>query len=100
MTERESLSANDGLLLPAIRIETAKSPEWSVVWLHGLGADGHDFEPIVPHLRLKSPMRFIFPHAPRQPVTINGTAILRMRDGLIVEHWGGPHCQDGVGLTH
>ena len=34
------------------------------------------------------------------PVTINGTAILRMRDGKIVEHWGGPHCQDGVGLTH
>jgi predicted ester cyclase len=35
-----------------------------------------------------------------QPVEINGTAILRMRDGKIVEHWGGPHCQDGVGLTH
>ncbi len=35
-----------------------------------------------------------------EPVEINGTAILRVRDGLIVEHWGGPHCQDGVGLTH
>ena len=35
-----------------------------------------------------------------RPVVINGTAILRMRDGKIVEHWGGPHCQDGVGLTH
>lgn len=35
-----------------------------------------------------------------KPVTINGTAILRIRDGRIVEHWGGPHCQDGVGLTH
>jgi predicted ester cyclase len=35
-----------------------------------------------------------------EPVEINGTAVLRMRDGLIVEHWGGPHCQDGVGLTH
>lgn len=35
-----------------------------------------------------------------QPVTINGTAILRILDGKIVEHWGGPHCQDGVGLTH
>jgi len=35
-----------------------------------------------------------------KPVTINGTAILRMRDGKIMEHWGGPHCQDGVGLTH
>jgi len=35
-----------------------------------------------------------------EPVEINGTAILRMRDGQVVEHWGGPHCQDGVGLTH
>ena len=35
-----------------------------------------------------------------KPVEINGTAILRIRDGTIVEHWGGPHCQDGVGLTH
>jgi len=35
-----------------------------------------------------------------KPVEINGTAVLRMRDGKIVEHWGGPHCQDGVGLTH
>jgi len=34
------------------------------------------------------------------PVEINGTAILRMQNGKIVEHWGGPHCQDGVGLTH
>ena len=35
-----------------------------------------------------------------EPVEINGTAILRIRDGKVVEHWGGPHCQDGVGLTH
>jgi predicted ester cyclase len=35
-----------------------------------------------------------------EPVEINGTAIMRMRDGQVVEHWGGPHCQDGVGLTH
>jgi predicted ester cyclase len=35
-----------------------------------------------------------------EPVEINGTAILRMRDGQVVEHWGGPHCQDGLGLTH
>jgi steroid delta-isomerase-like uncharacterized protein len=35
-----------------------------------------------------------------KPIEINGTAILRLRDGKIVEHWGGPHCQDGVGLTH
>ena len=79
MTERESLSANDGLLLPAIRVETAKSPEWSVVWLHGLGADGHDFEPIVNELDIDSlpGIRFIFPHAPMRPVTINGGFVMR-----------------------
>ena len=48
-----------------------------VIWLHGLGADGHDFEPIVPMLDLKVALRFIFPHAPERPVTINGGAEMR-----------------------
>jgi phospholipase/carboxylesterase len=50
-----------------------------VIWLHGLGADGHDFEPIVPELRLESALRvrFVFPHAPVQPVTINGGYAMR-----------------------
>jgi phospholipase/carboxylesterase len=65
-------------LLDAIEIETAKSPKASVIWLHGLGADGNDFAPIVPALQLpKTPIRFVFPHAPVQPVTINGG--MRMR---------------------
>lgn len=51
----------------------------SVIWLHGLGASGHDFEPLVPHLGLKSNIRFIFPHAPQRPVTING--------GLVMPSW-------------
>ncbi|AJD50102.1 phospholipase/carboxylesterase family protein [Isoalcanivorax pacificus W11-5] len=53
----------------------------SVIWLHGLGADGHDFEPIVPALALPDslPVRFLFPHAPRIPVTING--------GLVMPAW-------------
>jgi phospholipase/carboxylesterase len=64
--------------LDAIEIETAKDPRTSVIWLHGLGADGNDFAPIVPSLRLpKEPIRFVFPHAPVQPVTINGG--MRMR---------------------
>lgn len=52
---------------------------WSVIWLHGLGADGHDFEPIVAELRLPADhgIRFVFPHAPQRPVTINGG--MRMR---------------------
>lgn len=48
-----------------------------MIWLHGLGADGSDFEPIVPQLDLRIPVRFVFPHAPVRPVTINGGAEMR-----------------------
>ena len=66
-------------LLPSVKIETGPQPEFTVIWLHGLGADGHDFEPIVPELKLgQSPnIRFIFPHAPKRPVTINGGMEMR-----------------------
>ena len=65
-------------LLEALEIETAPSPTAAVVWLHGLGADGHDFVDIVPMLGLKAiPTRFVFPHAPMRPVTINGGAVMR-----------------------
>src|SRR5437660_12729305 len=64
--------------LAAIEIETGKNPSASIIWLHGLGADGNDFAPIVPEIRLPpSAIRFVFPHAPVQPVTINGR--MRMR---------------------
>ncbi|MBK8973767.1 MAG: carboxylesterase [Hahellaceae bacterium] len=61
-------------ILPTLEIETGPTPEASIIWLHGLGADGHDFEPIIPELRLPASLslRFIFPHAPVRPVTING----------------------------
>ncbi|MFZ5863783.1 MAG: alpha/beta hydrolase [Nitrospirota bacterium] len=64
---------------PPIEIETGRNPTAAVIWLHGLGADGHDFEPIVPELRLPSalPIRFIFPHAPHRPVTINNGYVMR-----------------------
>jgi phospholipase/carboxylesterase len=54
-------------------------PRFTVIWLHGLGADGHDFVPIVPELALPrdAPVRFIFPHAPQQPVTVNGGMLMR-----------------------
>ena len=66
-------------LLDAIEIETAPAPTAAIIWLHGLGADGHDFEPIVPELDLpqSTAVRFIFPHAPVRPVTINGGARMR-----------------------
>lgn len=74
----DSLAA-DAPLLPAIEMETGPGPRWSVIWLHGLGADGNDFAPIVPELGLDSsrPIRFIFPHAPAIPVTCNNGYVMR-----------------------
>jgi len=84
-------------LTEAVEIETGVGePRGSVVWLHGLGADGHDFEPIVPELRLPADLslRFVFPHAPVRPVTLNGGMAMRAwydiltleRDGPVDEH--------------
>ena len=66
-------------LLEALEIETGPSPRAAVIWLHGLGADGHDFEPIVPELGMPAApaVRFVFPHAPLQPVAINRGAVMR-----------------------
>ncbi len=68
-------------LLRTVEIEPDNPARFSVVWLHGLGADGHDFEPIVPYLGLPRGLgvRFVFPHAPSRPVTINM--------GLIMPAW-------------
>jgi len=79
----------------AIRIETGPRPEAAILWLHGLGADGHDFEPIVPELKLKKPLRFIFPHAPMRPVTINQG--MRMRAWYDILQLGGG-AEDEAGL--
>jgi phospholipase/carboxylesterase len=63
----------------SVEIETGPNPHSAVIWLHGLGADGHDFEPIVPELvrRGERPLRFVFPHAPVRPVTLNGGYAMR-----------------------
>lgn len=65
-------------LLPCVEIGSDNSTH-SIIWLHGLGADGHDFEPIVDELTLNQPVRFIFPHAPSMPVTVN--------NGLTMPAW-------------
>lgn len=67
-----------GLDAPVV-LETAPNPAATVIWLHGLGADGNDFVPIVPELGLPNGLavRFIFPHAPMRPVTINGGYVMR-----------------------
>jgi len=66
-------------LLDAVEIETGNAPDAAVVWLHGLGADGHDFEPLVPWLDWPGApaIRYVFPHAPVRPVTVNGGMPMR-----------------------
>lgn len=73
------MNENESTLLERIEIETGDDPRYSVIWLHGLGADGNDFSPIVPELPLEGvgPIRFVFPHAPVQPVTINNGMAMR-----------------------
>ena len=65
-------------ILPHITLETAPQPTAAVIWLHGLGADGNDFAGLVPELDLTglAPIRFIFPHAPSIPVTLNGGYVM------------------------
>ena len=66
-------------LLESLEVETAPSPRAAVIWMHGLGADGYDFVDVPPVLRLPESLavRFVFPHAPMQPVTINGGMVMR-----------------------
>jgi len=79
--------------LPHITIESATNPQASIIWLHGLGADGHDFESIVPQLGLPDDLaiRFIFPHAPAMPISLNG--------GYIMPAWYDIK-QNDLGLEH
>jgi phospholipase/carboxylesterase len=66
-------------VLASVEVATGPNPAASVIWMHGLGADGHDFEPAVPQLvRARSrALRFVFPHAPVRPVTLNGGLPMR-----------------------
>ena len=85
------------MILETIELETGPVPQAAVIWLHGLGADGHDFEPIVPELGLpgSKPVRFIFPHAPQRAVTINMG--MRMRAWYDVLQLGGG-AEDEAGI--
>jgi phospholipase/carboxylesterase len=85
-------------LLEALEVETASSPSAAVIWMHGLGADGYDFVDIVPVLRLPSSLaiRFVFPHAPMRPVTINQGMV--MRAWYDVRHDAGVRREDEAGL--
>src|SRR5512138_1710566 len=64
-------------VLPHITLDTAPNPQYTIIWLHGLGADGEDFVPIAEEMELPVAVRYIFPHAPMRPVTINGGYVMR-----------------------
>ena len=81
-----------------VEVASGENPEGSVIWLHGLGADGHDFEPLVPELALAGQLelRFVFPHAPVRPVTINGGAVMRAWYDILTLDRGGPQDESGI----
>jgi phospholipase/carboxylesterase len=85
-------------LLEAVEIETGRNPTGTVLWLHGLGADGHDFAPIVPQLVApdERPLRFVFPHAPVRPVTVNGGMSMRAWYDILGFNRGIPHDAEGI----
>lgn len=87
-------------LLEYVEVTTSDNPSYSVIWLHGLGADGHDFEPIVPYLGLPATtaVRFIFPHALMRPVTINGGVVMRAWYDII--EISTSKGQDEAGINH
>jgi phospholipase/carboxylesterase len=88
-------------LLEAVEIETGRNPTGTVIWLHGLGADGHDFAPIVPQLVASEErsLRFVFPHAPVRPVTINGGMSMRAWYDILGFGRGVPHDEAGIRAT-
>jgi len=92
--------AVDDELLDCLEVNTSQSAEYSVIWMHGLGADRHDFEPIVPYLGLPPDLavRFIFPHAMRRPITINGGMVMRAWYDIV--EISTSRGQDEAGIAH
>jgi phospholipase/carboxylesterase len=84
--------------LETVEIEPRAPARAAVIWLHGLGADGHDFEPVVPDLGLpeRCAARFVFPHAPRRPVTTNGGMVMRAWYDITGFDFEGGEDEDGI----
>jgi len=84
--------------LECVEIEPRQKATSSVIWLHGLGADGHDFEPIVPSLGLPEDhaIRFVFPHAPRIPVTLNQGMVMRAWYDIVELDLKRGHDEEGI----
>lgn len=81
-------------VLPHITLDIGISPQHSIIWLHGLGADGEDFVPIAQQINLPVAVRYLFPHAPKRPVTINGGMMMRAWYDIIA--FGGPVDSAGI----
>ena len=81
-----------------VEVGGGEKPDGTVIWLHGLGADGHDFEPIVAELDLdkQADLRFVFPHAPVRPVTINGGIPMRAWYDVMSLDRSGPQDEAGI----
>lgn len=85
-------------LLPCVEIEPSVEARASVIWMHGLGADGHDFEPVVPWLKLPADFgaRFVFPHAPATPVTLNQGMVMPAWYDIVEIDLARRHDRDGI----
>ena len=85
-------------LLDAVEINPAGTPRACIIWLHGLGADGHDFEPLIPQLGLVDALgvRVVLPHAPRRPVTINGGSVMPAWYDIVAQDFN--RGQDSAGI--
>jgi phospholipase/carboxylesterase len=79
VSANQTAADNGSILLPTVERQTGESPQCAIIWLHGLGADGYDFEPIVDEFDFDQlpALRFVFPHAPMRAVTINGGYVMR-----------------------
>lgn len=83
-------------MLQHIEYQTGDSPQYSIIWLHGLGADGHDFAPIASQLALNAPVRYLFPHAPEMPVTLNDGYVMRAWYDIYTLSLGGRQDETGM----
>ena len=83
-------------VLPHITLDIGESPLHSIIWLHGLGADGEDFVPIAQEINLPLAVRYLFPHAPMQPVTINGGTVMRAWYDILGGNFGAMQDEAGI----
>ena len=87
-------------ILPHITLETAPTPQHSIIWLHGLGANGEDFVSIAEQINLPLAVRYIFPHAPMRPVTINGGAVMPAWYDIVASNIGTMQDKAGMQASH